>query len=242
MAVTVPILASSLAATVLVVRRFPALAGSYIAVFAALTAAQFAVTAVYKLWVYPRLLSPLRHLPSPPGASWFFGHFLRFAWLPSGELQAGWIHDIPNDGLIRYFGLWNRERIMPTDAKTLQEVLHQKSYIFVKPAITRGGLAVVLGLKGILFAEGDVHRHQRKIMMPAFQHKHIKDLVTTFWSLSMYLADKIAESTRVSPDEDSEEKVNDKGKLVDMSRWTSLATLDIIGLSLHPPPLHEAAC
>lgn len=176
---------------------------------------------VYDVIVYPLLLSPLRHLPTPKGAHWFAGHFFEIFNNPTGTPQLKWVEQLPNNnGLIRYRGFLNRERVMPTNPKTLSEVLHQKSYAFIKPAFMRDGIGRILGLRGILFAEGDEHRHQRKLLLPAFSHSQIKNLVPTFWSTSHELVDKIAEVVSAS---------ESQAPVIQMSRWCSLATLDIIG-------------
>lgn len=77
-----------------------------------------------------------------------------------------WIEKVPNDGLIRY-SMWGVPRLLPTNSKTLSEVLVQKNYDFVKPSQIRASLGRLLGV-GILLAEGDEHKRQRKALMPAF--------------------------------------------------------------------------
>jgi len=49
-----------------------------------------------------------------------------------------------------------------------------KSYDFVKPQSTT---AVALLGNGLVFAEGDVHKRQRKMMNPAFIHSNIKVII-----------------------------------------------------------------
>lgn len=176
---------------------------------------------MYRTVLYPHFLSPIRHLPTASGAHWFLGHFREIAHDPTGSPQLRWVEELPHDnGLIRYIGLFGGERIMPCSAKTLAEVLHHKSYVFVKPDFMRSGIGRILGLRGLLFAEGDEHRHQRKLLLPAFSHAHIKSLVPTFWRSSRELADSIAGLVT---------SAEDRVPVIEMSRWCSLATLDIIG-------------
>lgn len=91
------------------------------------------------------------------GASFFNGHFGRISKDPSGIPQQEWINEVPNDGLIRYTTLLNSERLLITTPKALGEVLVQKNYDFIKPAMVRNGLGRLLGI-GVLLAEGDEHK------------------------------------------------------------------------------------
>jgi len=81
--------------------------------------------------------------------------------------------EVPNDGLIRYTHILNAERVLLTSPKALAEVLVHKNYEFIKPKMFSQGLGRLLGL-GILFAEGDEHKRQRKLLSPAFSYRHIK--------------------------------------------------------------------
>lgn len=176
---------------------------------------------MYRTVLYPHFFSPIRHLPTPGGAHWFLGHFREIARDPTGEPQLRWVEELPqNSGLIRYIGLFGGERIMLCSPKTLAEALHHKSYAFIKPKFMRSGIGRILGLRGLLFAEGDEHRHQRKLLLPAFSHAHIKKLVPTFWRTSHELAEAV--SGLVAAAEDGV-------PIIEMGHWCSLATLDIIG-------------
>ena len=68
-----------------------------------------------------------------------------------------WINAIPNEGLICYRLLLNKERLMITSPRALSEVLVQKNYEFVKPLKLRFGLGRILGV-GLIVAEGDEHK------------------------------------------------------------------------------------
>ncbi|RAR12319.1 cytochrome p450 [Stemphylium lycopersici] len=156
--------------------------------------------------VYPLFFSPLRGLPSPP---------------PTGEPHRDWIDNVPNDGVIYYRWLFNEPRILVTNPKALGEVLVQRSYDFIKPERLREGLGRLLGV-GILLAEGDEHKRQRKLLMPAFNFRHVKDLYPIFWSKSQEMTNAISETIKSSPDSSS---------VIEIGNWASRATLDIIGVA-----------
>ncbi|KAF1831638.1 cytochrome P450 [Decorospora gaudefroyi] len=184
----------------------------------------FGLVCVQWCWgivVYPLFLSPLRALPTPGDSHFLLGHFGRIFREPTGEPQRDWIDQVPNDGVLYYRWLFNEPRVLVTNPKALGEVLVQRSYEFVKPARIRDGLGRLLGV-GILLAEGDEHKRQRKLLMPAFNFRHVKDLYPIFWSKSQEMTSQISATIKSSPDASSVIEVRD---------WASRATLDIIGVA-----------
>jgi cytochrome P450 len=126
---------------------------------------------------------------------------------------------IPNNGLLCYRGFFNQERVMVCSTKALAEVLSTNSYAFPKPSHFRWSIGRILGI-GILLAEGEEHKMQRRSLTPAFAFRHIKNLYPVFWS-------KAREVTRTMMAEfGGKEEVQ-----VEISSWASRATLDIIGLA-----------
>lgn len=213
---------TSIASGVFLVHFAPgySLGRSYTWTAVALFLLQWLVYGIYSVILYPRFFSPLRHLPSPPGGSFFMGHFSKISADPPGQPMRQWINEIPNTGLIRYANLFNIERLLITSPKALAEVLTTKSYNFVKPKSLRVGLGRILGI-GVLLAEGDEHKTQRKHLMPAFAYRHIKDLYPIFWSKSRELAECLKnELEKRAPD-----------NTVEIGEWASRASLDIIGVA-----------
>ena len=154
---------------------------------------------------------------------------------PSGMPARKWIETMPNDGLIKY-SIWFRDRLLVTNPQALGEVLVTKNYEFIKPQQLRNGLGRLLGI-GILLAEGDEHKLQRKNLMPAFSFRHIKDLYPVFWQKSREMTEEIAKASAMTekteqPPEDEETADAPKHApgAVEVSNFTSRATLDIIGL------------
>lgn len=140
---------------------------------------------------------------------------------PSGVPPRRWASEIPNNGLIRYLHLFNRERLLLTSPQALSEVLTVKSYDFVKPELLRIGVGQVLGV-GVLLAEGDEHKAQRKNLMPAFHFRHIKELYPIFWNKSQEMVRCIQAEVKNS---------TDPNPFVEVGEWGSRATLDIIGVA-----------
>lgn len=127
---------------------------------------QFFIYNIWAILIYPRFFSPIRHVPEAPDGGFFLGQTRKVTKASSGQPMREWIESTPNDGLIRY-SMWGVPRLLPTNPKTLSEVLVQKNYDFVKPSQIRASLGRLLGV-GILLAEGDEHKRQRKALMPAF--------------------------------------------------------------------------
>ncbi|KPI45859.1 Cytochrome 4d1 [Cyphellophora attinorum] len=172
--------------------------------------AQWFTYLTYTIVIYPRFVSPLRHLPEPDGNAFFSGQWSKIVKEPSGIPLRRWTNEIPNNGLIRYRHLFNRDRVLVVSPKGLAEVMVTKSYDFVKPDFIAAGIGRILGM-GILFAEGDEHKKQRKALGPAFNFRHIKQLYPIFWTKSVEMVDAIISQS--------------------IGEWASRATLDIIGVA-----------
>jgi len=128
---------------------------------------------VYRIFIYPFFVSPLRHLPGPNGGLPFLGNGLVLFSKPPGQDFLKWITEIKNDGLIHFRGILHRDLLLLTSPKSLSDVLVQKSYDFEKPVRVRNFLRRILG-NGLIITEGDEHKFQRKHIMPVFSFRHIK--------------------------------------------------------------------
>jgi len=136
---------------------------------------------------------------------------------------------------MRYLGLFNLERVLVTGPKALSEVLVTKNYHFQKPHAMRYSLGRVLGV-GLLLAEGEEHKFQRKNLMPAFAFRHTKDLYPVFWTKTRevvqamtrdILADAVNQPSPSSPDPEKAQK----SAVIEAGSWASRVTLDIIGVA-----------
>ncbi|KAF2135459.1 uncharacterized protein K452DRAFT_323042 [Aplosporella prunicola CBS 121167] len=223
----VPLLAiSSVAGSILLNRYAPAynLSDSLVIRTIVLFWAQVLILSTWSMLLYPHCFSPIRRLPQPVGANWLMGHFGKIRKETTGEPQREWMETVPNDGLIYYRFAFNSERVLLTSPTALAEVLVHKNYEFIKPQQIRHGLGRVLGI-GLILAEGEEHRHQRKALMPAFSFRHIKDLYPVFWKKSQEAAESMATALEQSC------KGLEKSSAIDIANWASRATLDIIGVA-----------
>ncbi|KAI1481981.1 cytochrome P450 [Daldinia eschscholtzii] len=226
--------AISLIASYFVTSRQPSWSTSqFFGTFVATWILQSFFVGVWNIILYPHFFSPFRHLPEPEGSSWINGQFSTVRNKPTGIPMREWVANIPNEGLIRYRFIFNTERILVTGPKALADLLVTRSYDFVKPSNVRFGLSRLLGV-GVLLAEGDEHKFQRRNLLPAFAFRHVKELYSSFWEKGRESVQAMTES--IINDAQNGTAVQDLEKakktgVMDVSVWASRATLDIIGTS-----------
>ncbi|KAK2736743.1 hypothetical protein FQN55_001505 [Onygenales sp. PD_40] len=209
------------AVTVLILSFFPAYApfSSFTWTFISVSILSTIARLIYLIVLYPIFFTPFKNIPMPPGRSLLTGHFAQLKKEPAGFCSRRWTQEIPNNGLIRYYFFTNFERLLVTTPKIFSEILVSKSYDFEKPTEVKASLEQVLG-NGILIAEGDVHRRQRRILNPAFSFRHVKDLYPIFWNKGAEMVNAIENSIKSQP-----------SNVIQISSWASRTTLDIIGIA-----------
>ncbi|KAJ7334856.1 cytochrome P450 [Mycena albidolilacea] len=176
----------------------------------------YALYEVLKL-VYGELKSPIRYLPGPPSTHWFYGNLKEIFKAENSVLHEQWVQQY--GPTIKYKVFLGMTRLYTTDTTALNHFL-TNSNIYQKPEPARYALARMLG-RGVLVAEGDEHRQQRKVMNPGFGAQQIRELTEIFVSKSIELRDILTVQT-----------ANSNGAArIDILSWLSKATLDIIGLA-----------
>lgn len=133
------------------------------------------------------------------------------------------MHEVPNDGLMRYRGFWNKNYVLLVSAEALAEVLVKRPYDFFKVDGARDFMTHILG-KGLVTVEGDVHKFQRKRLLPSFGFRSIKQLYPLFWAKSTKLVQCMKE--------DLFSKADKNAKIItDINFWSTKVTLDMIGVA-----------
>ena len=125
---------------------------AYIFLTACAAVALWIAHGAYKVFVYP-FFSPYRHLPMPDqGTIW-----KRLFTEPDTFDFLRWADQVPNDGLIRYFGILNDERIHVTNTQGLVQLLQKDSYLYRK-ASAQGQLVRFLAGDNVVVDEGKTHK------------------------------------------------------------------------------------
>ncbi|KAJ1300972.1 hypothetical protein OPQ81_003396 [Rhizoctonia solani] len=130
--------------------------------------------------------------------------------------QAQWMETYGTT--YRYRGFLSSYRLFTADIRALTYIMTHTD-TFPKPDNIRQNLADLLGY-GLISAEGDVHRRERRIMSPSFGPAQIRELVPIFWDKSNKLRDIWLNILKDSHD-----------GTIDVLSWLSRATLDIIGVA-----------
>ncbi|CEI94007.1 hypothetical protein RMCBS344292_08230 [Rhizopus microsporus] len=176
---------------------------------------------VSKYIIYRIYLHPLRHMPGPK-VDWipFLGNFREIIQSESGVPHKRWSKLY--GGIYMYHGEWNQPRVVVTDDKLLKQVLTTQEYDFIKTPDSQKFLSRFLG-NGLLVAEGQQHRFQRKLLNPAFSVQSIRSMVPLMakpgYQLRKLWLDRIKENN------------NEEFTEIEVSTGLSLATLDVIGLA-----------
>lgn len=112
-----------------------------IALFYASTAALF-LFVVYRSWIYPFYLSPLRHIPTAPGFP-LWGHFWEVITTEVGVPQREW--HAKYGGIVRYFFPFGSERLSVTDDDALKQITTRNPYNYPKPLRVKLWMMPALG-------------------------------------------------------------------------------------------------
>jgi len=149
----------------------------------------FVLRGCYWLFIYPHFVSPLRHLPGPRDHHVLLGQLLhQFRSGNPNEPYVSWIKKWPDADMIRYFGVGNSEVLLATSIDACREILSgTHTYSFVKPSLFVKLIGPVPG-KGLVFAEGEEHRTQRKLMAGPFSIAKLKQLIPVFQHMAQRLS------------------------------------------------------
>ncbi|KAG8906125.1 hypothetical protein FRB99_007515 [Tulasnella sp. 403] len=154
------------------------------------------------------------HLPGPPPDSWLWGN-LQSIREPEG-IASEWTKTYGNTFAVS--GFLGVRRLYTLDFRAIGHVLSHSSE-FAKPWQSRVGITAITGM-GILAAEGEVHKRQRKILNPVFSAAQIRELTPLFVQKAQQLRD-IWKGQLL---EESSGIIN-----VDVLQYLGRAMLDVIG-------------
>ncbi|KAK1720254.1 cytochrome P450 [Colletotrichum acutatum] len=182
----------------------------------ALLVGRHVVRAVYYIFIYPYFFSPLRYLPGPKNHHFLVGDLINQA--KSGnpiEPYLSWTRQWPNEPLIKFTGFGNADCLIINDLEVFKEIFQTKSYSFIKAQFNTRIIVQVTGT-GMVFAEGDLHKSQRKLLSPSFSLTKVKKAIPLFQSKAKELVQLF------------DNEIKSQQGVVDMSQVFSRVTVDII--------------
>jgi len=165
-------------------------------------------------------LNPLRILAGPPARSWFKTH-LNGVLDPviSPRVHEIYVQRYGRSIRIQGIGPWD-QRLLTLDPHSVAHVL-KNSTIYEKPWHSRRLITGLIGC-GMLAAEGQVHRRQRRVATAAFSVQNLRALVPIVFKKGIELRDSWLGIL---------EQGDTRGCKIDVCHWISRATFDVIGLA-----------
>ncbi|CAJ2507575.1 Uu.00g087610.m01.CDS01 [Anthostomella pinea] len=141
---------------------------------------QYVAHEIYRIIIFPNFFSPLRHLPGPKDHNLLLGQELKKfrAESPVG-VQLEWSRKWPDAPFIRYLSIAGKEALLVNSLAAHKAVLQSHVYDFVKPPFFARLVGEIAGT-GLLFAEGEHHRHQRKLLAGPFSVPSMRKIVPVF--------------------------------------------------------------
>ncbi|KAF8501170.1 cytochrome P450 [Russula emetica] len=188
--------------------------------------------------IVARFCSPLRLLASPPTPSLFLGNLAQLADQENNDVVHTWTEQYGQT--FAYRGFFNCHRLLTTDPTALSYILGH-AYDFPKPKFITEALAEMgAGHDGLLTAQGDIHKRQRRIMNQAFSPAHIKSIIPIFRDKAERLRDIFIQLVDSPSDAVHDNSLSTHPTLdalttepsvatIDVLAWLSRATLDAMG-------------
>ncbi|KAG9084063.1 hypothetical protein FRC06_004251, partial [Ceratobasidium sp. 370] len=167
------------------------------------------------LWVVNSWRSPLRHLSGPNNENLVLGNMMSLVKAQNSTVWEEWVEKYGKT--LRYRGFFGSYQLGTLDMRAVNFVMSQ-STLFPKSERNRKALARALGA-GLLSADLDAHKRQRRIMNPSFGQPQIRALVPVFCEKANQLRDIWLDLM----------SNNLEGTTIDVLQGLSRATLDIIG-------------
>ncbi|KAJ4480253.1 cytochrome P450 [Lentinula aciculospora] len=163
-------------------------------------------------WDIQRLpVAPLKH-------SWLWGHELEIFRRQACEMHTKWVVSMGPMYRVKA-ALFQSDIIVVNDTTAVQHIF-QSAYNYVKAPAFLPMIERLIG-HGIVCAEGEEHKHQRRLLAPAFTSSAVKAMSDDIF----VCVDKMSHKLRATVNSTT----NEKDTIVDIAPLLSACTLDIIG-------------
>ncbi|OHE92555.1 cytochrome P450 [Colletotrichum orchidophilum] len=185
-------------------------------IFLGSLALQCVVLLGYNAFIYPFLLSPLRHLPGPKGGHPLIGQMLNQIRTPGpADIFISWTKQWPEAPFVRYLSMWNSETLMVNNLAAFKEVQQTKAFSFRKSQLAARMFSPITG-HGLMFSEGEERKKQRTQLARAFSNQNTRKMLPVF----QLKANQMCEAV-------SRDMGGDEVKVIDIEPFIRKATLDV---------------
>ncbi|KAI0881089.1 cytochrome P450 [Annulohypoxylon maeteangense] len=134
----------------------------------------------YFILLYPSYFSPLRHLPGPNDHNLLLGQEVKkFQAESPVDIQLKWMRQWPDAPFIRYRSFAGNEVLLVNSLAAYKAVLQTHVYDFIKPPFFARLVGEITGV-GLLFAEGESHKHERRLLAGPFSVPSMRKLLPVF--------------------------------------------------------------
>ena len=139
------------------------------------------VSVVKSCFIYPFFLSPLRNVPGPSAGIPLFGQSIKLFTTNNGPNATllQWSKKWSKEPFVKYLSIGNSEVLLINSLQAHKEVMATKVYTLVKPSFFKRLVGEITGV-GLLFADGEEHKKQRRLLANPFSAPNIKKLLPVF--------------------------------------------------------------
>ncbi|KAG1737830.1 cytochrome P450 [Suillus paluster] len=159
----------------------------------------------------------LTDVPGPDSASFIMGNMKELYQGQAAEADFKWQAQYGN--VIRFKSAFGEDQLMISDPAALQYIFVKSGYRFPKQC-DRRVLSQMINGKGIIWADGDDHKRQRRVMLPGFGAPESKAFLSLFKGCAESMSNKWTDIISNSKEQSA---------VLNVSAWLSRATLDAIG-------------
>ncbi|KAG0708534.1 cytochrome P450 [Suillus ampliporus] len=159
----------------------------------------------------------LADVPGPDSASFIMGNMKELYQGQAAETDFKWQAQYGN--IIRFKSTFGEDQLMISDPAALQYIFVKSGYRFPKPR-ERRALTQMINGKGIVWADGDSHKRQRRVMLPGFGGPESKTFLLLFKGCAESMSNKWIDIISNS---------KEQSVVFNIPHWLSRATLDAIG-------------
>lgn len=136
---------------------------------------------------------------------------------------------LKHDGVFRFLGLFNCERVVVAAPEGLAEVLTRVSD-FIQPIHLSFIAQSILG-PGVVLVNGEEHKRQRRLLLPSFAMKHIRAQQPIYWSKAVEATEKLTSFAAGTTNQHSD-GYSDKTEIGELAGFTALDVISKAALGV----------